>query len=47
MPGFTKGAFPDSLPDLQAALSNFQRTVEKHMPKANAVGACGAACGRR
>ena len=39
-PVFGKGAFPESLPDLQQALSNFQKTVEKHMPKAAAVGAC-------
>ena len=40
VPPFAKGApFGDALPDLQAALKDFQRTVEKHLPKAPAVGA--------
>ena len=43
---FPKGApFADALPDLQAALKDFQRTVEKHLPKAPAVGAGRAQAG--
>ena len=36
---FGKASFSDSLPDLQAALKDFQKTVERHIPKTAVVGA--------